>query len=124
MDGNSKILVAFAIVGFISGVVFGKCRQNLDAYVIAYGMSFLGAYLLLFGISSYIGGFHAKKWSIYLYVVLMIIIGGVRGHFMKKEAVSEGAVVSKSGDGGAFDGEDEAYSGAMGEGGEYISYNQ
>jgi len=56
LDGNSKIVLAFALVGFISGVTFGKCRPNMDVYVETFGMSFLGAYLLLFGISSYLGG--------------------------------------------------------------------
>jgi hypothetical protein len=72
--------------------------------IIAYGVSFIGAYLLALGIAAYAGGFNATKWSIYAYACLVIVAGGVRGHFIFEETVKN--ISSRSSD--AMD-EPEAY---------------
>lgn len=39
------------------------------------------------GIAAYANGLNATPWSIYAYAALVIIAGGVRGHFMYEVTV-------------------------------------
>jgi len=80
-DSNHKILVICAIVGFIGGGVYGYQNKAQKHAVIAYGTSFIGAYLFVLGVAAYAGGFNATPWSIYAYFAFVVIAGGVRGHF-------------------------------------------
>lgn len=46
------------------------------------------------GIAAYAGGFNATPWSIYAYAALVVIAGGVRGHFMYEVTVKAMTKVS------------------------------
>lgn len=52
-------------------------------------VSGLGAYLLCLGVASYLGGFKATSWSLYVYIVVIVIITAVRGHSQYKDVLEE-----------------------------------
>lgn len=87
MAKSNKVVLICAIVGFLGGGVWGHFNAKLQHFVVAYGTSFLGAYLLLSGVSSYVGGFTVTTWSIYAYFVGILILGGLLGHRQMDETV-------------------------------------
>jgi hypothetical protein len=115
LDGSSKILLAFAIGGFILGAVFAWCNSNMVERVQAFMVSGLGAYLLCLGVASYLGGFKATSWSLYVYIGVIVIITAVRGHSQFKTEIqrkSAGETVEEPGE-DAFGDQADKYTGAF-----------
>lgn len=109
MDKNGKVVGICAIVGFTLGVLLACYNEAAMVFIKSYAMSFLGAYLLFYGISSYLNGFHAKKWTVFVYYALIIVATYFGGKYNNGIAVSDKK--SKGNQNDAFN-EDEKWQGA------------
>lgn len=111
-DKNGKIVAIAGLVGFILGVVLASCNKAAKVTMESYALTFLGSYLFFYGVSCYLNGFQATSWSVYVYAVLIIVAGFVRGWASKDEAIKD-HLAAQGNSNDAFGDQEESYKGVV-----------